>query len=237
MRWQIDIADVPKNAEYPVEAFQIGDGGVKRGPFYLKVEDLITALQQTPDNVFDADSLKGEEYATPPLPFGTIRYSKNESGSRQRVTMLLDKKMWEVRYGDEKEIFSIGFPRMIVQYVVVSSNVKALKITEMRIYAVLDDKKPITNETPLFLFPFPNVNKGNGIVCWGQNERLELNTLVELERAFRWFVSAPFNEDLGVRVKLGDYRFRVLLEKIKEQTFNDDWLVPAKLNFGDLFKN
>lgn len=237
MRWQFEMSDVPKSTEFPIEAFQVMDNGIKRGPFYFSVEDMIRALEQAPENTFDADTLKGEETNTPTLPFGTIVYAKNESGSRQRATMLLDKKQWEVRYGDENEIFTIGFPRMILQYLVVPSNEKNYKITEMRIFAVKDDKKPITDETQLFTFPYPNVNKSNGIVCWGQNARLELDSLVELERSFRWFVSAPFNEDHGVRTSLGIQRFRVLLEKIRDKSFDDEWLLPSTLNFSGLTQN
>ncbi|MDE3841012.1 hypothetical protein C0966_17245 (plasmid) [Bacillus methanolicus] len=237
MRWQFELTDVPKNAEYPIEAFQIGDNGVRRGPFYYRVEDIITALQQTPENAHDADALRDEEHSTPVLPRGTIRYSRNNSGTKQRVTMVLDKKMWEIRYGEEDEFFTIGFPRMILQYLVVPANENGFRISEMRIYSIQDNGQPVTEDTPLFTFPYPNVSKSNGIVCWGQNERLHIHSLVELERAFRWFVAAPFNEDHGVRTTHGINRFRTLIEKIREQSFEDDWLMPSNKVFGDLFNN
>lgn len=235
MRWQFEICDVPSNAEYPVEAYQIGDNGVRRGPFYFRVEDLITALEQQPDNAYDADGLRGDETSTPSLPFGTIRYSRNEVGSKQRITMELKKKMWEIRYGNEDEFFTIGFPRMVLQYLVAPVGEK-LRISEMRIYAVPDNRQPISDGTPLFTFPYPNVGKSNGIVCWGLNQRLEIESIVQLERAFLWFVSAPFNEDHGVRTTLGISRFRALIERIKDRPFEDDWLMPSNIQFGDLFK-
>lgn len=235
MRWQFELSDIPKNAEYPIEAHQIGDNGVRRGPFYFRVEDMITALQQTPENAHDADSLIGEEQSTPPLPLGTIRYSRNDSRSRQRVTMLLDKKIWEIRYGNEENFYSIGFPRMILQYLIVPINGIGLRILEMHIYAVKDDGQPMKEDTPLFVFPYPNVSKSNGIVCWGQNERLEIESIVELERAFRWFVAAPFNEDHGVRTTHGINRFRLLLEQIQDLSFEDDWLIPSHKVYRDLF--
>lgn len=68
------------------------------------------------------------------------------------------------------------------------------------------------------------------------NQRLEIKDIVELERAFRWFVASPFNEDHGVRTTLGISRFRALIERIKEQPFDDDWLMPSNNKFGDLFK-
>ncbi|WP_374717725.1 hypothetical protein [Neobacillus sp.] len=231
MKWQLEISDCPTNATYPIKAFQIGDNGVKRGPFYLKVEDVISALQHRPENS-DCD-FSEMKHLTPCLPFGTIRYSKNDNGTRHRVTMVLEKRIWEIRYGDEDEFFSIGFPRLIIQYLVTGEK---LRIAEMRIFAVQDDRQAIMDATPLFAFPYPNVRKSDGIVCWGLNERLELNSLTDLERAFRWFVAAPFNEDHGVITTLGINCFRTLIERVRDKDFDDNWLVPVNLNFGDLFK-
>jgi len=236
MKWQFEIKDVPKNADYPVEAFQVNDSGVRRGPFYLRVEDLIGALSQEPENTYDAEDERVNEHSTPSLPYGTIRYSSNASQSKHRVTMLLPKMNWDIRYGDEEEFFNIGFPRLVIQYLIVPSNTKPLKISEMRIYAVRDDRQPISEDTPLYTFPYPNVGKSNAIVCWGLNARLEIDSLSELERAFRWFVSAPFNEDHGTRTTLGLPSFRRLIDKIKDQPFDDEWLMPSRETFGNLFK-
>lgn len=236
MKWQFEIQDIPLNTEYPVIGYQTNDSGVKKGPFYFKIEDLINALSQTPENTYDAEGEKSTEKSTPPLPFGTIRYSTNESGSKHRVTMLLPKKNWDIRYGNENDFFNIGFPRLVLQYLVVPVNESTFKISEMRIYAVKDDGQPIKEDTHLFIFPYPNVGKSNAIVCWGLNERLEISSLSELERAFRWFVSAPFNEDHGTRTTLGISSFRRLIETIKDKPFDDEWLMPSKMLFGDLFK-
>lgn len=237
MKWQFEISDCPTNAAYPVIAHRVNDNGVKRGPFYFSIESLLEALKKEPDNFMDADGLRGDENCTPSLPLGTIRYSTNESKTRQRITMEIPQKQWEIRYGEEMELFyTIGFPRMVIQYLVVDhSSIKSIK--EMRIYAVLNNGQPITNDTDLFIFPYPNVGKSNGIVCWGQNQRLEINSLTELERSFRWFVSAPFNEDHGVRTTLGIASFRKLIEVIQDQVFNDDWLMPSRHKYSDLFEN
>lgn len=237
MKWKFEISDLPEDVNFPVMGTQILDNGVKRGPFYFKIEDIIKALQKEPDNLLDAEEVKNREEPTPVLPFGTIRYSKNKTGERHRVTMVMDKKMWDIRYfDDEHKFYTIGFPRMIIQYLVVPTDLY-FQIAEMRIYAILDDKKPVTDETPLFVFPYPNVSKGNAIVCWGQNKRLEIQNLTELERAFRWFIAAPFNEDHGVRTTLGINHFKSLLKRIKDKPFDDEWLMPMNITFGKLFNH
>ncbi|WP_028393948.1 hypothetical protein [Bacillus cihuensis] len=235
MKCQIEISDVPVNSEYPVIVKQVGENGVVRGPYYITIDNLIKALKQEPENLLDADGMRMKETSTPPLPFGTIRYSSNEPKTKQRITLEIPKKEWDIRYGDEMDSFyRIGFPRMIVQFLVVTAN-NISRVDEMRIYAVEDNKKPITDETPLHMFPYPNVGKGNAIVCWGQNQRLEIQSLVELERAFHWFTSAPFNEDHGVRTTLGIPLFRQLIEKIEDKKFDDEWLIPMNKTFGDLY--
>ncbi|EAR66156.1 hypothetical protein B14911_10492 [Bacillus sp. NRRL B-14911] len=235
MKWQFELSDCPTNATYPVLAHQINDNGVRKGPFYLRIEDLLHALKYEPENFLDADGERQHENSTPPLPVGTIRYSANTSKTSERVTMEIPMKQWEIRYGNEPDTFyTLGFPRMVVQYLVVKSE-ESLTIKEMRLYAVLNNGNPVNNETPLFIFPYPNVGKENGIVCWGQNERLEINSLVNLERAFLWFISAPFNEDHGVRTTLGIHLFKKLIDDIQNKPFDDEWLMPANKVFGDLF--
>lgn len=235
MKWQFEISDVPDNPDYPITAYQYTDSGVKRGPFYMSTESFIEALQKEPNNLLDADGIRGDEKSSPSLPFGTIRYSTNDTGTRERITMEIPKKQWDIRYQNDDNFFTIGFPRMVVQYLIVSNLQGNKVIKEMRIYAVEDNRKPVSDDTPLFTFPYPNVGKENGIVCWGQNERLEIKELVELERSFFWFISAPFNEDHGVRTTLGFPSFKKLIEEIKDQPFNDEWLVPNNKDFGALF--
>jgi hypothetical protein len=239
MKWQFELSDCPTNSTYPILAHQVLDNGVKRGSFYLTIDHLVEALQKKPDNLLDADALRGEENSTPPLPFGTIRYSSNETQTRERITLEIPQKQWEIRYGigEKDDFYSIGFPRMVVQYLVINNINGDKTIKEMRIYAVENNRKPIDDDTPLFIFPYPNVGKTNGIVCWGNNARLEIKSLVELEKSFLWFVSAPFNEDHGVRTTLGIPRFKELLEVIQDKPFDDEWLVPSKTVFRDLFKN
>lgn len=233
MKWVLEITDVPLDARYPVVGYQCFDNGIRRGPFYYRLEDVLSALMETPDiNTKEEEKLN----FTPLLPKGTLKYGVNKNQTAFGVTMEIDKKMFDIRYSGDDEIYCIGFPRMVVQYILRSIGYQKYCITEMKIYAVEDNKQSITNDTELYYFPYPNVNPSSGIVCWGANERIELNSLVELERAFVWFVSAPFGEDYGVRTTLGINNFRGLITKIKDKPFNDDWLIPVGKRFGDIFQ-
>ena len=229
MKWQFEISDCPRNSRYPVIATQIGDNGVRKGPFYLTINDLIQALESGTKsfNFLAEDSISDR---TPILPIGTIRYATNQTKTVAVVSMEIDKKYWDIRYEDDKNFYTLGFPRMVVQYTV---DLNEGYLSNMKIFAVKDDKKPITDTTPLFRFPFPNVHD-NGSVCWGKNERIQVKSLVELERGFQWFVSAPFNEDLGVKTTLGIPNFRMYIEKFENQPFQDEWLIEMNKTFGDI---
>lgn len=236
MKWQFEISDCPADANLPVVAYQVNDSGVKRGPYYYSIENLKSILSYKPTNLLDADDERGMEISTPALPVGTIRYSGNKEQTRERVTMEIPSKQWEIRYGNEmEEFYTVGFPRMVVQYLVIYRGEQKV-VNEMRIYSVLNDGKPITDETELYHFPYPNVGKSNAIVCWGGNQRLEIQSLVDLERGFRWFVDAPFGEDHGTKTTFGIHNFRRLLEKVVDKPFDDEWLVPQGKKFGELYK-
>lgn len=236
MQWQFELTDQPINPSFPITAYQYFDNGVKKGPFYFAINDLISALSTEPDYHYDAESERLKEDSTPSLPYGTIRYSANENRTRQRITMEIPQKQWEIRYGEENEHFyTIGFPRMVIQFLVTSLD-QVLRVDETRIYGVLNDGQPISNDTPLFHFPYTNVGKANGIVCWGANARLTVTDLVELQRLFGWFVAAPFGEDHGVRTTHGIGHFRKLVEEIENKPFDDEWLIPFNQTFGELFE-
>ncbi|MDX1806665.1 MAG: hypothetical protein R3267_06545 [Paenisporosarcina sp.] len=236
MKWQLEISDCPTNTALPIIGHQVNDGGVKTGPYYLSVETVIQALQQTPEIGYDADGMRLKENNTPTFPFGTIRYSTDDTGKFQRVTMMIPKQQFDIRYGEEeREFYHIGFPKMVIQFLVESDKNNQMSIRETRLYAIKDCSQPITDDTQLYVFPYPNVGKDNGIVCWGQNQRLTIKDIVELERAFAWFLSAPFNEDHGIRSTLKFRYFREMIEGIKELPFDDEWLLPHRSTFGDLF--
>ncbi|MDQ0273505.1 hypothetical protein [Cytobacillus purgationiresistens] len=234
MEIHFKLSNCPSNIMYPVTIYQKCENGISKASVQVTIDELINTLQDKPTNLLNADDSRTQEKSTPALPFGTIRYSATDSKDVERVTMVIPKKIWEIRYGDKNDHFySIGFPKMVAQYKCINTQ-KSKVIQEMRLYAV-SGNGPINDDTDLYSFPYPNVGKSNGIVCWGQNQRLELESLVDLEKSFYWFVSAPFNEDYGVRTSLEIHNFRMLIETIEGQRFNDQWLLPLNMKYKDLF--
>lgn len=228
MKWNIEISDCPINPKFPVVAHQTYDNGIKKGPFYLKMEDLLEALSAEPDMAFKGPVWK----PTPLLPAGTIQYATDEDERYSRVVMEIPKKQWDIRYGDD-EIYTIGFPRLIIQYDIIKSP-STQRIIETKIFAVLNNKKAITEDTEIYRFPYPNVYH-DGRVCWGSNHPKEIKDIMELEKMFNWFVSAPFGEDLGVKTTHGMPNFKQLIEVIQDKDFDDDWMISENMTFRELF--
>lgn len=231
MKWILEIADCPDNTDFPIKIFRENNAGVITGPKFMSIRDFLGAFIEA-DPVDDIPEMD----FSPTLPLGTIRFGQDRTGSTQMVALEIPKKIWEIRYVNDGEIYSIGFPRLVATYLLRKITDNSLRIVEMRLFAVLDNKKSINDNTKLFTFPYPNVGKDNGIVCWGDNERPVIKSHVELERAFNWFVSAPFNEDLGVMTTLGIKSFHHLISWIKDKPFDDEWLISANKTFGELFK-
>lgn len=229
MKLQFEIEDMPKNLDYPVTAFTVNEAGIRKGPYSMSFDDLVDCLRATATNVSDNDPFKS---TSPILPKGTVHYAENRSQTHCRVTLDIPKKEWDIRYGDEPSFYSVGFPRMIVSYELVKS-VSSFKVTKVRIFALMEDANPLTGKTQLFKFPFPNVEKETGTVCWGTNV-VSVNSVQELERTFTWFVAAPFGEDYGVSINLPYRSFRQLIEENDSKPFEDEWLIPTRFTLEDI---
>lgn len=233
MKWQFELSDTPTNIDYPVVARQVYSNGIVKGPFYLSIDSMLATFAEEPEEPM-ASELEQLDFVAPVLPYGTVRYAANASNSRQIIVMEIPKKQWEIRYGDNMDMFyTVGFPRLVVQYTLSQTATSNLNIEQTRIFAV-EERHAITEDTPLFTFPYPNVGKTNGIVCWGRNTKMSITDVTELERMFRWFIAAPFNEDHGVSTTLGISNFRRLLEIVQNKPFDDEWLMPANMAFGEL---
>lgn len=228
MKLQFEIVDVPKNLDYPVTAFTVNEAGIRKGPYAMSFDDLIDCLRAKATNVVD----EAYKSTSPVLPKGTVQYAENLEKTKCRVTIEIPKKQWDVRYGDDPTFHSIGFPRLLVQYELLRSFTFS-HVTSVKIFAVADDSRPLTERTKLFHFPYPNVEKSEGRVCWGTNS-LRVNSVLELERTFSWFVAAPFGEDYGISTTLPVTTFRLLIEEIQNKPFEDEWLVPNNYILEDI---
>ncbi|AQQ55333.1 hypothetical protein [Planococcus lenghuensis] len=228
MKLVFEMEDVPTNPNYPVRGFQYSDAGVRSGPNLLSIQQLIEMLEQRDPQADERRETRRKSLSyTPVLPTGTLMYASDDEGTLEQLVFEIQSSTFDVLYKDEKIPIALPFPRMVV-IVELDTIGDQKKIDTMRVFAVENDGKPITADTPLYMFPYPNVMKSSGSVCWGQNSRLMVQSIQEVRSAFLLFFSSPFNEDHGVHTTHGIQSFRQLMGKIQDQPFNDEWLISSK---------
>ncbi len=250
MKWTLEISDNPVNPDYPVIGQRTFDNGTKGQSVMLTIESVVNALTSGP---VEGSSLSDEtdyskERCTPLLPRNTLSFSYSEKGNYERLTMVVDKATWFIRYLSDEELYEIPFPKMIIQLALrpVENSLKR-RVIETNIFAVMDNHAVIDENTELFYFPYPNVSKESGQVCWGTNTFI-LDSVAASERFLTQFFSAPFNEDYHLMIdydykksndfsKLDIGEFKYFIQHVTDNNikqFDDNWLLPSKKRLSDI---
>lgn len=238
MEWILKLSDQPTNADYPIEAHFEPTPGLISSKKYVSCEEVISILsnRHTEEEFIDSKEMSRRELVfSPILPEGTLVYAQDPKGELEQVIFEIPQKSFDIQYKETGKLYSMPFPRLIV-ICELQKEKELKKIGSMRLFAVENNGEPIAESTPLFAFPYSNVMKSSGAVCWGMNERLLVSSLHEVKKALFLFFSAPFNEDHGVRTTLGINEFKGLIKKLEEQPFSDELLVPANKTFGDTIR-
>ncbi|MCY7454337.1 hypothetical protein [Bacillus altitudinis] len=198
------ISDTNHVTEPLVEVTR-GRDGVVFEEFLLPLAEVLTILN---------DSAEVQFMSTPVLPQSTVKYVKGSSTAD--VYIEVPKSRWDITYNKQK-YSQVGFPRMIFQYK-VSQN----RVFIERIYAV-KDKKPLTSETEIYMFPFSHVNETGG-VCMGDNRLPACKKISDLSLYHTFFINSPFSSDWGAKTTKG-YKLEDLFNLCKENDFDDELLI------------
>lgn len=232
MKWTLNLSTEPVDYEYPVEAIEVLNNGMTRKR-YLRVEDVIESLEaiiRAQDSFFEL----------PLLPKRCIHFTQTKSGRCTQLLVEIEKAIFPIRYSvkrDELETYFIGFPRLLVCFKLFQdehTGVYRLNGQGTKLFA-LEENAEINEDTSLYCFPFPNVYT-DGHICWGMNQLPTFPSLVALEKFMSIFTSAPFNEDLGLKVLNGMNKFKQYIEAFEDQPFDDVLLMPANLTIQELME-
>lgn len=235
MEWILKFNDQPINADFPIEAHYEAAPGLKSGTRYFSFDQIVDILQNRNSlegSLHSPTIARAELILSPILPEGTIMYAQDPNKELEQVVFEIPQKTFDIQYRVAGALHEMPFPRMVAICELESMG-NEKKIGSMRIFAVENNNQPITENTPLFTFPYTNVMKATGSVCWGINDRLLVSSLQEAKKALFLFFSAPFNEDHGVRTTLGINQFQALIKKLEGQQFSDDLLLPHNRTFGE----
>lgn len=217
MEFLIKLTDRLRSFTDYVSVTKQTEQGVVLGEYRMTLSDVIKCLTDS--------GIEGQRTETPFLPKNCIKLVTKLNGFE--VYIEIPKRQWLVTYQDKQ--MHIGFPRMVFKYDIYSNQIRF-----MQLVAIKDDKGRINGETPLFFFPFSNVDKENSKVCMGSNELPTIKCLSQLDTMHNLFFSAPFGEDYGCITTEGQSVSKIF-DLLKEKDFNDEWLVPIGSTFNEFF--
>lgn len=257
MKYVFEISTDPVNKDFPIEMRKKLSNGAVTPPRYMRVEDLAELLSQPVESVnFDAvvnePGVKlDNEVGTPLLPLNTVSFSSAEGKAiYERILVTVPKGIYPISYRDTDNTYLVGFPKLLMQFTLIGERTDKhdtgkRRIIGTKVYA-LKDERLVKESTPLYVFPFPNVNKSDGMVCWGGNSSdLLINKLSELDLIATKFVTSAFNEDYNILMDFTSSKeneavkpvksFEEYIEAYEDTTFNDDLLIPTpNLNVASL---
>lgn len=168
---------------------------------------------------------------TPVLPQNCLKHiwhSQHAQSTVQAVFVDVPKQNRDVKFGGGI-IKHVGFPRMIVGYLLNN-----MRVTSMYIRAAKENDR-ITEDTPLYFFPFSHVYQG-GMVC--VSDLPQLSNLSQCGSIHNVFMQSEFATDLfDTNHNTKRIGLRELFETFSDQPFLDEWLVPANQSLGDWMKN
>lgn len=236
MKIQFTLSSTPIDANYPIEAYEIGVKGQVRGPFYYSIEDMVSALHEVKDS-------EDTFVRMPILPMHTVHVSHTRNMNRFKLVLDFPKSIQTIHYetSSEKRVDFIGIPRTLMIVGVEKTKENRWKVVSesTKLFAI-EEHANIQEDTTLYHFPFPNVYKDEdvGKICWGLNQLPLFDELKDLESLFQLFLSAPFNEDLGIRLftkkvvnSFSDY-LQLMEKNEKPQPFNDEELISCSQVLG-----
>lgn len=247
MKYIFTLDDEFTNEAFPIGMQCVQDTGAKSPMRYISINQFMEAMSpirshEIPQQV---NELYKNEVRVPFFPNGTIGYSSQilETGYLlERISVVVNKSVTGIRYRtpyEDKGLVFVGMPKLLFQFVLthVPGNTESRTLQQSFVYALKSNNELVDEQTDLYTFPFPNVNKFDHAICWGSNLNLIIPSLTHIQTLINLFISSQFNEDYGlmIDVKGKTPTFSHYINQNLEQPFNDELLIPAKRQLKDIF--
>lgn len=182
------------------------------GLYKMTFDDLIKLISES--------GIAAEQISTPTLPQNCIKHVWiNRAKQEQAVYIEIPKNRWDIIYHTQR-LENIGFPRMIFKYMISGNSVSLSNIVAIK------DKGFIKEDTPLFVFPFSNVERDSK-VCMGGNQLPKIDSIVQISTFHSVFFAAPFGDCYGAKTTTGK-ALRELFTLLSNNDFDDNWLMPSE---------
>ena len=157
------------------------------------------------------------------------------SGDYVYCTVLVKKRVIPAKYAkaDIENNYLLPYPNLIFTFKI---NEYKSGLEKSWCFAVKDDV--VTENTEIFEFPFSNVSKGKGVICYGGNNTLYNGDLRQsIEEYLETFFIAPYNGDYYTmdRTAFIEKLLQELMNKLNgKKEFPLDKLVSTGKSFKDI---
>ena len=205
--WEINIQCRPNN--YPIVQIHDEQGGKMERP--VAPEELVRLLSQS-------EIVTSKWRDIPILPKNCIRYAEEAYNKNvYKLLLLLPAQNHDIWLFEQK-IKGVAFPTLLFGFVV-----QGYRIKEKYVVALKDEL--VTDETPLYKYPYSNVYE-DAKACWRElpdiSEPRELRTIPEL------FFACPDTTHLygGREQNKSKLPYRDLLLQYQNKAFPINILVP-----------
>lgn len=193
--------------------------GVKK-EFTVATSDLIDSFRLSKSN---ADDKKFK-----PI-IGLIQQKKNGYELIQTIQIAKQGFIYIFKVDKKRVPFYIydkcygvcGMPSLLVAVKVVNKKFNGMYVQAIKENTIIE------NSSPLYIYPFSNTSCNTGSVCFGLNSfEQKLNSIEDIVRLIDYFYEIPNTSEmfrvLNNKPKL---QFRELASTLKDEDFNDDFLV------------
>lgn len=155
----------------------------------------------------------------------TVQTRDYNTGSRT-VILVREARPMDITYFDDV-YKNVGMPRLLFAIKIYKNVIQTVKVMAVKDFIIKED-------TELYEYPFSNVSRGSGNVCFGMNRisSIDIPSLTALHSIPDMFLSMPNNND-SYGHNLSGLAYRPLLEELVDKPFNNDWLEPAHKSYKD----
>lgn len=168
-------------------------------------------------------------YSSPIFPsFHGVHVAQHIIKDKEVEYYVLQREKRPAKFAFYDDVFdNVGLPGMIFVFSLMNKVIR-----DLRVFAIKD--KLITANTELYAYPFPNVSR-NGSVCLGGNRMSDykIESVNNLHSFPSMFFMMPATHELRDQNSSG-LSVRPLLNELKDNEFNDDYLVKVGVKYGDL---
>lgn len=224
MEWNIKIPFQRDTSRF-IEVQKTVENNIQVGKYFVTPMELIEALTSFNGNEENFEKL-------PLLPKDCIHFTKSIDNKKFQIIISNSKMERLVKYANDCYFIEVPHTIMVIG---ISCTDESYRIESSRLFAVKDGT--LTKDTALYAYPFPNVEKSNGTICWGTNQFNQFTCLTALNQIFNAFYESPFGEDYGMRLLSGFPSFKKYLTDNEGKAFNENDLYPTSKVLGDLIKN